>query len=182
MKERNNLYTHSDGVYSVLEHWGMTPLTTGNNFAEISILRAKENKKLFFKIKNEFNTQDKFVEFFANKLYSVESRSHITVVEKNEHKLCVKVFYTYKRRNKGVHYFKVRKNMYFLTVNLNTGDLYLGHIIGYQNKRKISRSIRKNVFNEQPIQSFIGTLATIINDNTEIPIKCYQRNQRGVYK
>jgi hypothetical protein len=60
--------------------------------------------------------------------------------------------------------------MYFLTVNLNTGDLYLGHIIGYQNKRKISRSIRKNVFNEQPIHSFIGTLSTIINDNTEIPI------------
>lgn len=170
MKERNNLYTHSDGVYSVLEHWGVTPLMTGNNAAELSILKAKENKKLFFKIKNEFNTQDKFVEFFADKLYSVESRSHITVVEKNEHKLSLKVFYTYRRRNKGVHYFKVRKSMYFLTVNLNTGDLYIGHLIGYQNKRKISRSIRKNVFNEQTINSFKATLTTILNDNTQIPI------------
>jgi len=168
MEKRNNLYSHSDGVYSVFEHWGVTPLMTGNNAAELSILRAKENKKLFFRIKNEFNTQEKFVEFFADKLYSVECRSHTTVVEKNEHKLSLKVFYTYRRRNKGVHYFKVRKNMYFLTINLNTGDLYIGHLIGYQNKRKVSRSIKKNVFNEQTINAFKATLATILNDNTPI--------------
>lgn len=163
--ERNNLYYYSDGVFSVDEYWGKTLMYNENNSETLNFLKVKEKGKLYFKIKNSFNTEEKFKEHFADKLYTVESRRFVTVVEKNEHKLSIKIFWTLKRRNKGVFYFTTRKNMYFLTVNLVQGDLYLGHILGYQSKRKVSRSVKRNVFNKQNIGAFVSTISAIIGDN-----------------
>jgi hypothetical protein len=157
--ERNNLFEHRIENYFITEKWDVTPLATGNNSTQLSLQKAKENGKLFFRSKMEYHSKEKFEECFANQLYDVESSSYMLVVEKKEDKLAIKMFHNYKKRRAGVFYFTRKKYMFFLTINLKSGELYIGHLLNYHRKKHVQRRIKKNTFTHSSITDFIYILA-----------------------
>jgi hypothetical protein len=83
---------------------------------------------------------------------SVTKVDSMILVEKiDENKISIKIFHGGKTRKTGVHWFKVDRNVEFLTVDINKGDVYSGHLQGYQKKRKVKKQLRKNYFNLNPI-------------------------------
>jgi hypothetical protein len=96
-------------------------------------------------------TQEVFSENFVNPMWSVSQQNFLVLIEKDGDKIAIKTFDTFKFRRAGVKWFKVSKNMDFITVNTKTGDVYVGGIKNYQLKRKCKKSIRRNYFINEPI-------------------------------
>lgn len=112
----------------------------------------KKNKETFT-YKSTNNDQDFFVKNYGNPLCDINKKYILVVVEKNGDKVSLKLFSGSRQRRAGVFWFKVVKNVYFLTVNVKTGDVYSGSILNYQKKRKFTRTLRRNNFNENPLQA-----------------------------
>jgi hypothetical protein len=68
-----------------------------------------------------------------------------------------------KMRTKGVSYFRVKKNVDYITVNTKTGDVYTGYLYGFQKKRKATKRIRRNFFMDQPLESMKNILRNNFN-------------------
>ena len=97
------------------------------------------------------NTEEFFEKNFGNPKCLVSRWNFLVLIEKNEDKISIKTFDTFKHRRAGVQWFKTVKNMNFITVNIKTGDVYVGGIKNYQLKRKCKKSIRRNYFINEPI-------------------------------
>ena len=134
----------------------------------LDMLEVPTQKHPFFKMESSNNTEECFVENFANQLYSVLVEYVMVVVEKNEDKVCIKMFQGYKHRREGKPWFKINKNVNYISVNTKTGDVYHGYIHGYQKKKKCSKSIRRNCFINDPLnalKSQIKNVLTHYSDN-----------------
>lgn len=89
----------------------------------------------------------------SNPLASVTKSYMMVVIERKDSKLSLKVFNGSSHRGRGNNWFKISKNVDFLTLNLDKGDVYFGHLYDYQKKRKFKRRVRRNFFSSDPIQS-----------------------------
>jgi len=103
-------------------------------------------KKEYFAIKSQNQDKDFYVQNYGNKLCSIRKEYSMLVVEKTENKLSIKFFNGSRFRKAGVSYFKIEKNMSFLTINIETGDVYMGELNNYQKKRKFTRRMVRNYF------------------------------------
>lgn len=126
----------------------------------------KETSHLIFVRERESDTEKDFVDNFANQLCSIQKEDSMVVVETiGDEKLSIKVFYGFKYRRKGCHWFKVSRNMDFLTVNKKTGDVYNGSMLNYQKKRKFQKKIKKNYFVSDPISTINHRIRTSFPEN-----------------
>jgi hypothetical protein len=89
----------------------------------------------------------------SNPLASVTKSYMMVVIERKDSKLSLKVFNGSIHRRSGNNWFKISKNVDYLTLNLDKGDVYFGHLYDYQKKRKFKRRVRRNFFSSDPIQS-----------------------------
>jgi hypothetical protein len=112
-------------------------------------------------------TEECFVENFANQLYSVMVEYVMVVVERNGDKVAIKMFQGFKHRREGRHWFKVNKNVNYISVNTKTGDVYHGHIHGYQRKKKCIKSIRRNCFINDPLNGLKSQMKNIFTHYTD---------------
>jgi hypothetical protein len=112
-------------------------------------------------------TEECFVENFANPLYSVLVEYMMVVVEKDGDKVAIKMFQGYKHRREGKPWFKVNKNVNYISVNTRTGDVYHGYIHGYQKKKKCSKSIKRNCFINDPVNGLKSQMKNILTNYTE---------------
>jgi hypothetical protein len=127
-------------------------ILTSNVFGmDISDMPTKKHP--YFKMESSDTTEECFVKNFANPLYSVMMEYVMVVVEKNGDKIAIKMFQGYKHIREGNVWFKVNKNVNYISVNTRTGDVYHGYIHGYQKKRKCIKSIRRNCFINDPLNS-----------------------------
>ena len=125
-------------------------------------------KHPWFKMESTDKTEECFVENFGNPLCSVTVDYVMVVVEKDGDKVSIKMFQGYKHRREGKAWFKVNKNVNYISVNTKTGDVYHGYIHGFQKKRKCSKSIRRNCFINDPLnglKSQIKNVLTHFSDN-----------------
>jgi hypothetical protein len=104
------------------------------------------------------NTEEIFLENFGNPMWSVQKSYFMVVVEKDEDKVAIKTFNGFKYRRAGVQWFKMSKNMDFITVNTKTGDVYVGGINNYHLKRKCGKRIRRNYFIGGPINVMMSNI------------------------
>ena len=147
-KEFNRYYTNKHREYSSIDEK----------------LKENENrprdyvKHPLFSIEKSFTDEKTFVENFANPLYTVHREYHTVVVETNGDKVSIKFFYGYKKRNAGQKWFKLVKNVDFLTVNIKTGDVYFGFLHNYQKKKKFTKSIRRNYFLTNPLSTITSKI------------------------
>jgi hypothetical protein len=124
-----------------------------NEIQNHSEWNCSEKYPLFISDKS-FITEEEFVKNFANPLANVYRVKHLIVVEKEENKLSLKFFVNQKLRKVGKSWFKTNKDVYYVTVNTKTGDVYNGSLLGYQKKKKFVRHIQKNFFLNNPLSSF----------------------------
>lgn len=122
-------------------------------FGEVEDLRHP-----LFVIENKFHDEETFVKNFANPIYSVFRYYCMIVIEEEGDKLSLKFFYGGKNRAVGKSWFKVSRNVEFLTVNKKTGDFYRGYLHNYQKKRKFTQVIRRNYFQNNPFSSILSSI------------------------
>jgi hypothetical protein len=130
------------------------------NVNENLISAGKNN---YFTYKSHNLDHEFYVKNYGNPLCSVNKMYTMIVVERNEHKVSLKVFNGNRNRRAGVSWFKVKKEMHFLTINLNTGDIYVGDLKNYQNKKKFSRSIKRNFFYNRIASSIKAVIKNNLN-------------------
>jgi hypothetical protein len=132
---------------------------------EYSLNESKKGKKrLVYREDTHHTTQDDYLENYANPLTRVFKRYTMVVVEKDGDKVCVKLYYGYRERLVGNTWFKVSRNVDYITVNIKTGDIYFGYLHNYQNKKKFTRKINKNFFMNEPINTFKLKLRNVLSD------------------
>ena len=95
--------------------------------------------------KRRYLDLDKSLKDFGNPLCRVEISRYTICLEENEDKVALKLFITNKSRKPGVVWFKRKSDLYFISFNKNTKNLYHGYMGGYNTKKK-SRKINCNHF------------------------------------
>lgn len=108
-------------------------------------------KPLFLVDTIHSKNEEVFVENYGNPLAQVKKDYVMAVVEKDGDKISLKMFTGMKMRTKGVKYFRVKKNVDYITVNLKTGDVYTGYLHNFQKKRKATKKINRNCFFGDPL-------------------------------
>jgi hypothetical protein len=99
------------------------------------------------------NNEEKYVENYGNPMCTVRKDYVMVVIERDGDKLALKLFYGGKSRTKGTSYFRVKKNVEYITVNIKTGDVYNGYLKGFQKKRNYSKKVRRNYFSDCSLES-----------------------------
>lgn len=115
-------------------------------------------KHPFFQREKSYHDEETFSKNYGNPLFSLSSEKFMLVVERDGDKVSIKYFLYYNHRRPGVFWFKLRKDVYFLSVNTKTGNVYSGHILNYQKKRKKTRKIHCNLFINDPVKDFAVSL------------------------
>lgn len=121
---------------------------------EFLLSESYSEKHPHFKKLHSFTTEEEFVKNFANPLAEVWRQKQLLVVEKDETKVSIKFFSNIKLRSVGKPWFRVRKDLEYITVNKQTGDVYLGGISNYQKVKKCQKKIQKNFFLQSPLATF----------------------------
>jgi hypothetical protein len=127
-------------------------------------------KHPLFLLESNDLTEKNFTENFNNPIWSVSRQNFLVVVEKDGDKIALKTFETFKYRKPGVKWFMFTKHMNFITVNIITGDVYVGGIKNYQLKRKCKKTIRRNYFINEPVLRMMSKIKNHIKSygyNTE---------------
>lgn len=145
MKEEIYKYSHEE--YQNIEYQDNTDVNFIPNF------NPKKKNKVTFGYKSSNKDKDFYIQNYGNPLCEIKKTYAMIVVEKTEDKISWKFFTGYRHRRVGMYWFKTSKNLRYLTVNIKTGDVYSGDLMNYQKKKKFTRSLRRNSFNENPIQS-----------------------------
>ena len=122
------------------------------------------SKRPLFVVDNIYNNnQEKYVENYGNPMCTVRKDYVMVVIERDGDKLALKLFYGGKVRTKGTSYFRVKKNVEYITVNTKTGDVYNGYLKGFQKKRNYSKKIRRNYFMECSLESMKSKIRNYLN-------------------
>ena len=99
------------------------------------------------------NVEEDFVLHYGNPLARVLKSYLMVVVEREGDKVSMKVFNGFRERRVGNKWFKVVRNVDYITVNTKTGDVYSGFLHNYQNKKKVRKKLHKNFFLNEPISN-----------------------------
>lgn len=121
-----------------------------------------KKQPLFFTEDQTFFTEEEYLKNYGNPLCKVSKSYVMIVVERDGDKICQKFFWGFRERQPGKVWFKISKNVDYITVNTKTGDVYTGHLHNYQKKRKAVSKIRKNYFANEPIGSYKLRLRNIL--------------------
>ncbi len=165
--------------YECVIHHTSTPLSyphqrMGNQLTEESISWIDEveekleqtpnrrNKRLVWIDNESFDSEEKYIENYGNPLARVLKTYVMVVVEKEEHKVSLKLFWGFRERKVGNTWFKTSKNVDYVTVNTKTGDVYTGYLHNFQKKRKATKKINKNFFISEPVNSIKMKLRNIL--------------------
>lgn len=167
---RNEIFKISFTNYSSEKYRDQNPLDD-TLFGSLHKADYK-TKHPFFHRESVHIDEKTFVDNFANPLYQVKKEYFMIVIEEEGDKISLKIFMGSKGRRVGKPWFKVVKNMEFLTVNKKTGDVYHGSLSNYQNKRKFSTRMRRNYFVSFPASSILTKIKNLLsnycNNSSEI--------------
>ena len=127
-----------------------------------------------FTFKADYETEEKFIEHYANPLAQLFFNRAIVCVTKENDKVSFKVFSYIKRRRIAGKWFKVQTNCKFITFNYKTNALYTGSLDNYHLKRKCRKRVSRVLFNNDPInhmrRHLRDSLNTIVDkDKVDIP-------------
>ena len=133
------------------------PISTEKGWWDDDTVKVEDTSKkhgsrpLFIVDTIHSKNEEVFVENYGNPLCQVRKEYVMAVVEKDGDKISLKMFTGSKMRTKGVKYFRVKKNVDYITVNLKTGDVYTGYLHNFQKKRKATKKINRNCFIGDPL-------------------------------
>jgi hypothetical protein len=140
-----NDYTEIE--YQTFRHFDTVPKSDEHGNIQLVFRERPYNpKKLHFSKKDSSTEHATYVENYGNLLTTVAKRYAMIVVEGDENKVSLKIFSGTRIRARGSSHFRIRKNMTYLTLNKNSGDVYYGKLTNYNLKKKFRKTISKNIF------------------------------------
>ena len=156
------LYKKESNQYSNYKHKECSPIVYDSELGKPSSSfsqHKKENTKFQLFLQESYDDKEEtYIENYGNPIWSVSKQYFMVVVEKEEHKVSIKLFYGYKHRKPGVAWFRVGKEMDFISVNTKTGDVYVGGMKNYHQKRKCRKRITRNYFLGEPVNSIMSLI------------------------
>lgn len=135
----------------------------------VPVFPPTEKHPLFLHESTDF-TEESFSENFINPMWGLSKYYNMVVVEKDEDKVSIKTFRVCSHRRRGKKWFKITKNMDFITVNTKTGDVYVGYVQNYHLKRKCRKRVRRNYFLHQPLSVMMSNIKNTIRCDDNITI------------
>jgi hypothetical protein len=117
-----------------------------------------------FRIKNITTDEESYVENYGNPMCTVTKTHAMVVVERTGDKVAIKLFHGFRNRRAGNPWFKVSRNVDYISVNTKTGDVYSGYLREYQKKRMCMKKVRRNVFINDPINSMKSMIKNVSNN------------------
>jgi len=160
MKEE--IYKKNFEKYTCVKYKDQNPI--GNRIKD---MYDPTEKHPFFEMEESFEGEEHFNKNFSNQIYSVMKTYVMLVVEKNGDKVVFKFFQGSKWRREGKPWFKVVKDVNYISVNTKTGDVYHGHIKNYQKKTKCSKMIRRNCFFMDPLNTIKSHAKNMLSQFTD---------------
>ena len=148
---KKNFERYESIVYKDTLPININSLTKEEDFMVVNYSKPTKKHPLFI-LDKTFTDETTYIENYSNLMYSVSKQYVMVVVEKNEDKVSLKVFRGSKTRRAGNSWFKVSKNVDYVSVNTKTGDVYFGFIHEYQ-KKKCRKNIKRNFFANDPLNS-----------------------------
>jgi hypothetical protein len=130
----------------------------------MNISTASKKHPLFI-VKKVTTDEESYRENYNNLMCTVTKSYVMVVVERTEDKISIKVFRGSRNRQAGNTWFKVSRNVDYITVNKKTGDVYHGYIHDYQKKRKCTKKIRRNFFFAEPINTIKSLIKNSLSDS-----------------
>jgi len=171
-KVKEEIYKKNFEKYTCVKYKDMTRIVPLNDedkdyvFAIENVHQATSKHPLFI-MEESYEGEEKYNEYFNNPMYSVMKKYVMIVVEKNDDKASIKIFQGVKIRGEGKPWFRVNKNVDYITVNVRTGDVYHGHLHGYQRKKKCAKSVRRNSFFAQPLDTLKSHVKNVLTQFTD---------------
>lgn len=186
------LFKQSYQVYSNVSHKSISPINWRgdkklassddwlNDEISFNQFNPPTSKHPLFIVEKTTKDEETYVENYGNPMYEITKYTTMIVVEKDGDKVALKFFSGYRHRRVGKTWFKISRNVDYISVNTRTGDVYCGFIHDYQNKVKCSKKIRRNYFGNDPInlmKSKIKNGLSIIvgNSNNDIVIQAISK-------
>jgi len=124
-----------------------------NNFDNMLILPDDFDFKFKFKSLKSNNEEEFFIKNYGNPLCTVRKSYFSFIVEQSGPKISIKYFIGHRERKVGEVFFRLKKSMRFITVNLEKGDVYSGDLLNFNKKKKATKSLKKNYFLNDPINN-----------------------------
>jgi len=124
-------------------------------FVEVSTPKTKRKPGPLFLENYTSHVEQDYFEHYGNPLCRVLKSYVMIVVERDGDKVSMKLYSGLRERKAGNCWFKISRNVTFISVNTKTGDVYTGYLKNYQRKKKFTKKICKNFFGDEPINSFM---------------------------
>lgn len=155
-----NLFKLVLNTYSKIEFENFNVFLTEDNlddeiyFKELtSLYLTKRNGKFKYKTQTPKKiSHEEYEKNFDDLLMSLTHKRETICVDKNETKVSLKIFTYIKKRNVGSKVYSVETYCEYITYNYLTNTFYQGNIRNYHKKKKFTSSVKKNFFNDKPIQ------------------------------
>ena len=129
---------------------------------------AAKPKRLEFTMHKSSKSNSDYVENYGNPLTTIRKDYLMIVVETNGDKVSLKIFDGTRIRGVGKSYFRIRKNLKYLTLNKKTGDVYFGSLRNYNLKTKSGRQISRNNFHSNFAQIMVQNIKSNACFNNEV--------------
>lgn len=100
------------------------------------------------------NDESTYVKNYGNPLASVTMNRTTIIIEKYDGKVAFKLFNYHLNREVGKPYFKKATSVQYIGFNTKDNSFYKGRINNYHKKRKVTKTMRKNIFYHNPVSEF----------------------------
>jgi hypothetical protein len=159
------LYKKVIKKYSTVECHDYCDIENTNHRKENNNFYTKTNdgKRLIVSIKDKFKSEDKFEENFGNPLAHVECLIHTLVIEQDENKISLKLFYNFKKRIPLQKFFVKRRKVMFMTIKKDTGNVYTGTKHMTKKDARLN-TLRCNPFNTRIIDTILHEIRSVFNE------------------
>lgn len=116
--------------------------------------RKKKKEPVIFTFNQSSTYEEIFEKNYGNPLCSVQKTTLIVVVEKENNKVTFKKFLNTIYRKVGKPYFQKSSRVDYISYNIDSKFIYNGYIVDYH-KKKAKKSVRKNFFAKNILNSFL---------------------------
>lgn len=116
------------------------------------------NRHQFKYLSSVKNDQEVLIKNFGNPFCSIQINRKTIVLEEDDVKVSLKIFYFDKHRERGQVFFRKHSTMRYVTFNKNTCELFSGVLRQHHKKRKKVSSIKRNLFIKSPFETILGEI------------------------
>jgi hypothetical protein len=115
------------------------------------VIRYRSPNERRWELKESIDNEEILINNYNNIFASILSNRTIVVVEKNNEKISLKIFWNQFQREAGKKYFRKSTSVQFVTYRYKDGAVFYGVMNNYHKKRKFSKSVRRYTFGSKDI-------------------------------